>query len=202
MARSWTFPHLTPSGDLPCPPLSVLDRMGTVLDVVGLWWCAHPAPRPCPATLTAALECRFNRDRFVLSNGHACALQYSMLHLTGFPLTIDDCKAFRQVDSKTPGHPENFATEGVEVATGPLGQGLSNAVGLALAEAHLAATFNKPCVLSAGWAGCVLCAGSGPVLRPPPPCPDTGWLVLVVHPVLLPGVARAEVTPWSTIART
>merc|ERR1719265_2978402 len=86
----------------------------------------------------------FNRDRFVLSNGHACALQYSMLHLTGYPLSIDDCKAFRQVESLTPGHPENFVTAGVEVSTGPLGQGLSNAVGMALAESHLAATFNKP----------------------------------------------------------
>ena len=85
----------------------------------------------------------FNRDRFVLSNGHACALQYSMLHLTGYPLSLDDCKAFRQVESLTPGHPENFMTAGVEVSTGPLGQGLSNAVGLALSEAHLAATFNK-----------------------------------------------------------
>jgi len=86
----------------------------------------------------------FDRDRFVLSNGHACALQYSMLHLTGYPLSIEDCKAFRQIDSLTPGHPENFCTPGVDVSTGPLGQGLSNAVGLALAEAHLAATFNKP----------------------------------------------------------
>merc|ERR1719265_3119915 len=86
----------------------------------------------------------FNRDRFVLSNGHACALQYSMLHLTGYPLSIDDCKAFRQIESLTPGHPENFVTAGVEVSTGPLGQGLSNAVGMALAESHLAATFNKP----------------------------------------------------------
>merc|ERR1719428_399839 len=86
----------------------------------------------------------FNRDRFVLSNGHACALQYSMLHLTGYPLSMDDCKAFRQIESLTPGHPENFVTAGVEVSTGPLGQGLSNAVGMALSESHLAATFNKP----------------------------------------------------------
>jgi transketolase len=84
-----------------------------------------------------------NRDRFVLSNGHACALQYSMLHLTGYDLSIDDCKAFRQLHSKTPGHPESFATPGIEVCTGPLGQGISNAVGLAIAETHLAAEFNK-----------------------------------------------------------
>ena len=75
-----------------------------------------------------------NRARFVLSNGHACALQYIMLHLTGYDLSVDDLKAFRKIESKTPGHPENFATAGVEVATGPLGQGLSNAVGLAMSE--------------------------------------------------------------------
>jgi len=85
----------------------------------------------------------FNRDRFVLSNGHASALLYSMLHLTGFPLSMDDCKAFRQIDSLTPGHPENFLTPGVEVSTGPLGQGLSNAVGMAIAESHLAAIYNR-----------------------------------------------------------
>ena len=84
-----------------------------------------------------------NRDRFVLSNGHACALQYTMLHLTGYDLSLDDLKAFRQLDSRTPGHPEVQVTPGVEVATGPLGQGLSNGVGLALAGAHYAATFNR-----------------------------------------------------------
>ena len=67
----------------------------------------------------------YNRDRFVLSNGHACALQYAMLHLTGVGgLTLDDLKQFRQLGSKTPGHPENFLTPGIEVSTGPLGQGL------------------------------------------------------------------------------
>jgi len=86
----------------------------------------------------------FNRDRFVLSNGHACALLYSMLHLTGYDVTLDDLKLFRQLHSKTPGHPENMVTPGVEVSTGPLGQGLSNAVGMALAERHLAAVYNKP----------------------------------------------------------
>lgn len=84
-----------------------------------------------------------NRDRFVLSNGHGCALQYSMLHLAGYDVSLDDLKSFRQFGSKCPGHPENFCTPGVEVSTGPLGQGISNAVGIALAEKHLAAEFNK-----------------------------------------------------------
>lgn len=85
-----------------------------------------------------------DRDRFVMSNGHGCALQYSLLHMAGFDLTVDDLKAFRQEGSRTPGHPERFVTPGVEVTTGPLGQGIANAVGLAMAEAHLAATFNRP----------------------------------------------------------
>lgn len=84
-----------------------------------------------------------NRDRFVLSNGHACALLYSMLHLSGYAVSLEDLKKFRQLGSMTPGHPENFVTPGVEVSTGPLGQGISNAVGLALAEKHLSATFNR-----------------------------------------------------------
>jgi transketolase len=87
----------------------------------------------------------FNRDRFVLSAGHGCMLQYALLHLTGYDsVTLDDIKQFRQWGSKTPGHPENFETLGVEVTTGPLGQGIANGVGLAMAEAHLAAKFNKP----------------------------------------------------------
>lgn len=86
----------------------------------------------------------FDRDRFVLSNGHGCALLYSLLHLSGFDLPMNELKHFRQLDSKTPGHPERFLTPGVEVTTGPLGQGIANAVGLAMAEAHLAATFNRP----------------------------------------------------------
>ncbi|HIK19321.1 MAG TPA: transketolase [Leptolyngbyaceae cyanobacterium M33_DOE_097] len=87
----------------------------------------------------------FNRDRFVLSAGHGCMLQYALLYLTGYDsVTLDDIKQFRQWESRTPGHPENFETEGVEVTTGPLGQGIANAVGLAMAEAHMAARFNKP----------------------------------------------------------
>lgn len=82
------------------------------------------------------------RDRFVLSNGHACALQYTMLHLSGYNVGVEDLKKFRQLGSKCPGHPESFVTEGIEVCTGPLGQGISNAVGLAIAESHMAANFN------------------------------------------------------------
>ncbi|KAI1336800.1 transketolase [Xylariaceae sp. FL0016] len=84
-----------------------------------------------------------NRDRFVLSNGHGCMLQYALLHLFGYAVSMDDLKAFRTVDSITAGHPESHDTPGVEVTTGPLGQGISNAVGLALAQAQTAATFNK-----------------------------------------------------------
>jgi transketolase len=85
-----------------------------------------------------------NRDRFVLSNGHASMLLYSLLHLTGYPLTMDDLRAFRQLGSHTAGHPEREPHLGIETTTGPLGQGIANAVGMALAEKLLAAQFNRP----------------------------------------------------------
>ena len=85
-----------------------------------------------------------NRDRFVLSAGHACVLQYSALHLTGYNLSLEELKRFRQWQSATPGHPERGHTEGIEVTTGPLGQGFANGVGMGFAERFLAATFNRP----------------------------------------------------------
>ncbi len=84
----------------------------------------------------------FDRDRFVLSNGHGSMLLYAVLHLTGYDLGLDDLKAFRQLHSRTPGHPEYRETPGVETTTGPLGQGIANGVGMALAERLLAAEFN------------------------------------------------------------
>ncbi|MGD1045615.1 MAG: transketolase [Bacteroidota bacterium] len=85
-----------------------------------------------------------NRDRFILSGGHGSMLLYSLLHLTGYKVTLDDLKSFRQLGSKTPGHPEYGHTDGVEVTTGPLGQGFTNGVGMAIAQKYLAARYNKP----------------------------------------------------------
>ena len=85
-----------------------------------------------------------DRDRFVLSNGHASALLYGTLFLSGYDVTMDDLKSFRQWGSRTPGHPERGHLDGVEVTTGPLGQGIAMAVGMAIAEKHLAAVYNRP----------------------------------------------------------
>ncbi|ABE46238.1 transketolase [Polaromonas sp. JS666] len=115
----------------------------------------HPGAPMGMADMAAALWTRhlkhnpsnpnwFNRDRFVLSNGHASALLYAVLHLTGYELSIEDIKNFRQIHSKTPGHPELGITPGIETTTGPLGQGLGNAVGMALSEKLLANEFNRP----------------------------------------------------------
>src|ERR1044072_1762246 len=85
-----------------------------------------------------------DRDRFVLSNGHGSMLQYALLHLSGYDLPMEELRKFRQLHSRTPGHPEVGYTPGVETTTGPLGQGLANAVGFALAEGRAAAGFNRP----------------------------------------------------------
>jgi transketolase len=125
------------------------------IDAVEAAKSGHPGAPMGMADIAQVLWCdymKFNpadphwpdRDRFVLSNGHGSMLQYALLYLTGFDLPLDEIKRFRQLHSKTPGHPEYGMTPGVETTTGPLGQGLANAVGLALAERLLAAEFNKP----------------------------------------------------------
>lgn len=93
---------------------------------------------------TPRLSSWINRDRFILAAGHGSMLLYGMLHLTGYDVTMDDIRQFRQVGSRTPGHPEFGRTDGVDATSGPLGQGIAHAVGMAMAEAHLAATFNRP----------------------------------------------------------
>ena len=106
-------------------------------DIAEVLWCDHLRHNPKNPKWC-------DRDRFVLSNGHGSMLLYSLLHLSGYELTIEDLKGFRQLHSKTPGHPEYGYTPGVETTTGPLGQGLANAVGMAIAEKTLAAQFNRP----------------------------------------------------------
>ncbi len=106
-------------------------------DIAIALWTKHLRHNPLNPRWTG-------RDRFILSNGHGSMLQYALLHLTGYDLSIEDIKSFRQWHSKTPGHPEVDVTPGVETTTGPLGQGIGNAVGMALAEKMLAAEFNRP----------------------------------------------------------
>ena len=106
-------------------------------DIAVALWSAHLKHSPADPTW-------FDRDRFVLSNGHGSMLLYALLHLSGYDLSVDDIQNFRQLHSKTPGHPEVGVTPGVETTTGPLGQGLANAVGMALAEKLLAGEFNRP----------------------------------------------------------
>jgi len=111
----------------------------------------------------AADSAWWDRDRFVLSAGHGSMLIYALLYLAGYPLSLDDLKSFRQLGSKTPGHPELHHTAGVEVTTGPLGQGVGNAVGLAMAEAHLAATYNREQKIVDHYTYCI--AGDGDLME-------------------------------------
>ena len=135
--------------------LAIKTIRGLSMDAVQAASSGHPGTPMALAPLGWALFSKLrrhdpvhpdwaDRDRFVLSCGHASMLQYSLLHLTGYALSLEDIRQFRQWDSKTPGHPENHMTPGVETTTGPLGQGVGNGVGMAMAERHLAARFNKP----------------------------------------------------------
>jgi transketolase len=135
--------------------LSIDTIRGLSMDAVQKANSGHPGTAMALAPLAYVLFKRFlranpedpswpDRDRFVLSAGHACVLQYSLLHLTGYDLGLEDLKQFRQWGSRTPGHPERGHTPGIEVTTGPLGQGFGNAVGMALAERFLADRFNRP----------------------------------------------------------
>jgi transketolase len=135
--------------------LSIDTIRGLAMDAVQRANAGHPGTAMALAPLGYTLYERFlrinpadpqwqHRDRFVLSSGHACILQYALLHLTGFDLTLEDLRSFRQWGSRTPGHPERGHTPGVEVTTGPLGQGFANAVGMALAQRYLADFFNRP----------------------------------------------------------
>jgi transketolase len=135
--------------------LSIDTIRGLAMDSVQKANAGHPGTAMALAPLGYTLFKRFlrvnpqdpqwpDRDRFVLSSGHACVLQYSLLHLCGWDLSIEDLQQFRQWGSRTPGHPERGDTPGVEVTTGPLGQGVGNAVGMALAERFLAERFNRP----------------------------------------------------------
>jgi transketolase len=135
--------------------LSIDTIRGLAMDAVQKANAGHPGTAMALAPLAYTIFKRFlhadpaatdwpDRDRFVLSSGHACMLQYSLLHLTGYELSLDDLKQFRQWGSRTPGHPERGHTPGIEVTTGPLGQGFANAVGMAIAERFLGERFNRP----------------------------------------------------------
>jgi len=135
--------------------LSIDTIRGLAMDAVQKANAGHPGTAMALAPLGYTLFTRFlrvdptetqwpDRDRFVLSSGHACMLQYALLHLCGWDLALEDLQQFRQWGSRTPGHPERGHTPGIEVTTGPLGQGIGNAVGLAMAERFLAERFNRP----------------------------------------------------------
>src|SRR4051794_13457912 len=165
MTRNDTIPSDIDAGAVGAPPMTIatgtLDRLAidTIrtlsIDAVQQANSGHPGAPMGAAPMAYTLWTRFlrhspthpdwpDRDRFVLSAGHASMLLYSLLHLTGYNVSLDDLKHFRQGGSKTPGHPEYGLTPGVEATTGPLGQGFSNAVGMAIAETRLAAEFNRP----------------------------------------------------------
>ena len=144
----------TPESRLLQEPITAALRV-LAMDAVEKAKSGHPGMPMGMAEIAAVLWRRYlrhnpanpawpNRDRFVLSNGHGSMLLYALLHLTGYDLPIDELARFRQLRSRTPGHPEHGLTPGVETTTGPLGQGLANAVGMALAERTLAAQFNRP----------------------------------------------------------
>jgi transketolase len=135
--------------------LSIDTIRGLAMDAVQKANAGHPGTAMALAPLAYTIFERFlhadpaatdwpDRDRFVLSSGHACILQYALLHLTGYELGIEDLKQFRQWGSRTPGHPERGHTPGIEITTGPLGQGFANAVGMAIAERFLGERFNRP----------------------------------------------------------
>ncbi len=142
-------------GEREIQKLSIDTIRGLAMDAVQKANSGHPGTAMALAPLAYTLFKRFlrlnpndtewpDRDRFVLSAGHACVLQYSLHHLVGYDLGLDDLKQFRQWGSRTPGHPERGHTPGIEVTTGPLGQGLGNAVGMAIAERFLGERFNRP----------------------------------------------------------
>jgi transketolase len=140
--------------DMPVEELSIQTIRTLAIDAIQQANSGHPgAPMAlAPIAYVLSREMRYNprnpewfdRDRFVLSAGHASMLLYGMLHLSGYDLPLEEIRDFRQWDSRTPGHPEHGLTAGVETTTGPLGQGIMTAVGMAMAEAHLAATYNRP----------------------------------------------------------
>ncbi len=155
--RESTSSQTHPSGvdEREIATLSIDTIRGLAMDAVQKANAGHPGTAMALAPLAYVLFKRFlrvnpadtqwpARDRFILSSGHACVLQYSLLHLVGFDLGLDDLEQFRQWGSRTPGHPERGHTAGIEVTTGPLGQGFANAVGMAIAERFLGDRFNRP----------------------------------------------------------
>jgi transketolase len=144
-----------PANDREIRKLSIDTIRGLAMDAVQKANSGHPGTAMALAPLGYTLYRHIlrlhpsdtswrDRDRFVLSAGHACVLQYALTHLCGFDLSLEDLKSFRQWESRTPGHPERGHTPGIEVTTGPLGQGVANAVGMAMAERFLAERFNRP----------------------------------------------------------